>query len=108
MFRGATRLLIVGALVALAGLQARVSIAQAPISIKLATIAPQGTSPHRALLNMREKWQKASGGKVEVKVYAGGSQGGEADTVKRIRIKQLQASLLTVTGLSDIDSSASA
>lgn len=108
MFRGAKRLLIVGTLLAIAGFQERVSMAQAPIRIKLATIAPRGTSPHQALLSMGEKWRKTSGGKVEVTVYADGSQGGEADTVKRIRIKQLQASLLTVTGLAEIDSSASA
>ncbi len=108
MLSGAKRLLIAGTLLAIAGFHARVSNAQTPIRIKLATIAPKGTSSHQALLNMGEKWRKASGGKVEVTVYPDGTQGGEAETVRRIRIKQLQASLLTVTGLGEIDSSASA
>jgi TRAP-type C4-dicarboxylate transport system substrate-binding protein len=108
VFKRSKRVLIISTLLSIAGFQARVSFAQAPIRIKLATIAPKGTSPHQALLSMGEKWRTASGGKVDVTVYAGGSQGGEAESVRRIRIKQLQASLLTVTGLAEIDSSASA
>src|SRR5437867_1201487 len=105
---GTKRLVILGVLLAVAGFHASISIAQTPIRIKLATIAPKGTSPHQALLAMSEKWRKASAGIVQVNVYTDGTQGGEAESISRIRVKQLQASLLSVTGLSEIEPSASA
>jgi TRAP-type C4-dicarboxylate transport system substrate-binding protein len=74
----------------------------------LATITPKGTSPHQALLRMAEQWRKVSGGQVQVTVYTDGTQGGEAESVRRIRVKQLHASLLTVVGLSEIEPSTSA
>ena len=40
--------------------------AQVQTVIKLATVAPKGTSPHQALLRMGEQWRKATGGKVQV------------------------------------------
>src|SRR5437762_870555 len=40
-------------------------------------------------------------------VYTDGSQGGEADMVRRMRVGQLNAALLSVVGLSEIDDSAS-
>ncbi len=82
--------------------------AQNPTIVKLATIAPKGTSPHQALLRMAEKWRLASGEQVRVTIYTDGTQGGEAESIRRIRVKQLQATLVTVTGLSEIEPSASA
>src|ERR1043165_2947177 len=77
--------------------------AQIPPVVKLATIAPKGTSPHQALLRMAEKWRQASGGQVRVTIYTDGTQGGEAESIRRVRVKQLQATLVTVTGLSEIE-----
>jgi len=77
--------------------------AAASIRIKLATLAPKGTSYHRLLLEMGEKWRRASGGLVDLTIYPGGAIGSEADTVKRMNVGQLQAGMLTVGGLSEID-----
>jgi TRAP-type C4-dicarboxylate transport system substrate-binding protein len=82
--------------------------AQAPIQVRMATIAPKGTSPHLALMAMGEKWNKSSGGRVRLTIFPDGTQGGEADSVRRIRVRQLNGCLLTVTGLADIEPSASA
>jgi TRAP-type C4-dicarboxylate transport system substrate-binding protein len=41
-------------------------------------------------------------------IFSDGTMGGEAESVRRIRIKQLQSSLLTVTGLAEIEPSTSA
>ena len=82
--------------------------AQTPTIVKLATIAPKGTSPHQSLLRMAEQWRKASGGQVQVIIYTDGTQGGEAEAVRRMRVRQLQATLLTVTGLAEIEPSTSA
>lgn len=81
--------------------------AQTP-TVKLATLAPQGTSLHRAMLTMGEKWRKAPGGGVQLVVYPGGHLGSEAAVVSRMRVGSLQAALLTVVGLAEIDPSVKA
>lgn len=76
--------------------------------IKLATWAPRGSSYHQMLLAMGEKWRQAPEGGVGLVVYPDGTMGGEPDIVRKMRVGQLQAGLLTVTGLSEIDPSVSA
>ena len=75
--------------------------------IKLTTLAPKGSSYHRALQRMGQAWSAATDGQVELIIYAGGIQGGEAAMVERMRINQAQAGLLTATGLEEIESSVS-
>ena len=82
--------------------------AQEAAKIRLGTLAPRGTSWHRSLLEMGEKWRTAQGPGAAFIVYTDGSQGGEADMVRRMRVGQLNAALLSVVGLSEIDDSASA
>ena len=79
------------------------ALAAATLKIRLATLAPKDTSFHQALKSMAEKWLKASGGSVELVLYTDGTMGGEADMVRRMRIGQLQAAMLTVAGLAEID-----
>src|SRR3979490_2009353 len=74
-----------------------------PISIKLATLAPVGTSYHRILQQMGESWKAAPEGGVTLRIFPGGTQGTEVDSVTRMRLGQLQAAMLTVGGLSEID-----
>jgi TRAP-type C4-dicarboxylate transport system substrate-binding protein len=57
---------------------------------------------------MGEKWRAAEGPGAEFIVYGGGSQGGEADMVRRMRVGQLNAAMLTVVGLTEIDASVGA
>jgi TRAP-type C4-dicarboxylate transport system substrate-binding protein len=78
------------------------------IRIKLATLAPKDSSYHRTLLEMGEKWRKVSDGQVELVVYPGGTQGSEADIVKRMSVGELQAGMLSVGGLTEIDPSVAA
>ena len=73
------------------------------MTISLGTLAPEGTSYHRMLLEMREKWRKAPGGGVNLRIYGGGKLGGEAKMVSQMRLGALDAALLTATGLSDIE-----
>ncbi|MFI4922589.1 MAG: TRAP transporter substrate-binding protein DctP, partial [Burkholderiales bacterium] len=82
--------------------------AQEPVKIRLGTLAPKGTSWHVALLKMGETWRTAQGNGATYTVYTDGSQGAEADIVRRMRVGQLNAALLTVVGLSEIDDSATA
>ena len=76
--------------------------------IRLGTLVPKGSRWHEILLNMGEEWKKASGGKVELKIYPGGEQGDEPEMVQKVRIKKLQAVALSGAGLSGIDAAVSA
>jgi len=78
-------------------------LAAAPI--KLGTPAPTGSMWQKRLLEMGNAWSKATEGRVTLNVFADGSQGDEATTIRKMRpgIEQLQAGLFTVGGLSTID-----
>jgi TRAP-type transport system periplasmic protein len=76
--------------------------------IRLGTLVPKGSRWHEILLNMGEEWKKASGGKVELKIYPGGEQGDEPEMVQKLRIKKLQAVALSGAGLSGIDAAVAA
>ena len=79
------------------------AMAAKPITIKLATVAPKGSVYHRVLQEMGEKWRAAQGGDARFIIYTDGTQGTEAETVRRLRIGQLQASMLTTVGLMEIE-----
>lgn len=72
-------------------------------TLKLATMAPSKTSFHVALQVMKEQWSKAPNGGVNLTIYADGTQGSEKQMVQRMRLGQIDAALLTVEGLSEID-----
>jgi len=75
--------------------------------IRLGTLVPKGSRWHEILLQMGEEWKKASGGKIELKIYPGGEQGDEPEMVQKIRIKKLQAVAISGAGLSGIDAAVS-
>jgi TRAP-type C4-dicarboxylate transport system substrate-binding protein len=72
------------------------------VKIKLGTLAPEGSEWHNQLLHMAQRWEKASNGEVELKVYPGGVAGDEGDMVRKMRIGQLQAASVTGVGLGQI------
>src|SRR2546423_4642419 len=74
--------------------------ADRPITLKLGTLAPRGTSYHKSLQTMGEKWRQLSGGTVRLTIYPDGTQGGEADMVGLMQTGNLDAGLLTAVGLS--------
>ena len=73
--------------------------------IKVATILPRGTSAHQALQEMAAKWRQVG---VTATLYTDAVMGGEAETVRRMRIDQIQGALLSVGGLMEIDRSVTA
>ncbi len=83
------------------------SIAACPAAtlVKLATVLPSGTSYHKILLTMGQEWRKAG---VDVTVFAGSQMGDEGDIVRRMRVGSVQAGVLSVVGLSEIDKSVTA
>jgi TRAP-type C4-dicarboxylate transport system substrate-binding protein len=72
------------------------------VRLKLGTLAPAGTSYHKSLLAMGEKWRKVSDGAVQLVVFPGGTQGSEADMVGLMQTGNLDAAMITAEGLSEI------
>jgi TRAP-type C4-dicarboxylate transport system substrate-binding protein len=77
--------------------------AASTVRLKLGTLAPAGTTYHKSLQAMGEKWRKVSNGAVQLTIFPGGTQGSEADMVGLMQTGNLDAGLLTVTGLSEIE-----
>ena len=75
----------------------------ADVTIKWATLAPEGTVWYRALRDIGDEWSKISDGKVEVKIYAGGVVGNETAMVKKMSIGQLHGGQITSLGLKVFD-----
>jgi len=82
--------------------------ALAQTKLKLGTLVPKGSSPDQSLKLMAEAWHAAPAGGVAVTIYSDGVLGGEADMVRRMRIGQIQAGLLSGIGLAQIDDSVTA
>jgi TRAP-type C4-dicarboxylate transport system substrate-binding protein len=80
---------------------ARPALAQETV-VKLATLAPVGSPWHTLLKEASQKWNEASGGKVALKIFAGGVMGNEGDMVKKLRIGAVQAAALSTIGLHEI------
>lgn len=76
--------------------------------LRIGTLAPRGSIYHRTLLEVGQAWRRAEGDEAGFTVYAGGSQGGEADLVRRMRIGQLNGAMMSVIGLIEIDRDAAA
>lgn len=75
---------------------------------KLATLVPKGSSYHKSLVAMGEAWKSGPDGGTPVTIFPDGTMGGEADMVRRMRAGQLQAAMISVTGLREIDPSVTA
>ena len=93
--------LLAGLLLLTLGLATRA--AEAATVIKLATLVPDGSVWDKALKQMGADWKERSDGRVTLRIYPGGVAGDEPDVVRKMRIGQIHAASLTVTGLSEID-----
>jgi len=78
-------------------------LAQPALTLKIATLAPTGSAWVVSLQKMAADWQRLSGGRVGLKIYAGGIAGEEADMVRKMRINQLQGAALSQLGLALLD-----
>lgn len=67
--------------------------------VKLGTVAPEGSPWHAALTEISAEWAKISGGKLQLRIYAGGVAGDESDMLRKMGIGQLQAAAFTSTTL---------
>src|SRR5207245_9699166 len=104
--RRTTKTILFIALTALGWLEPSRAVAQT--KIRLATLLPRGSSHYQILESMGQQWREAAGGSINLTIYADGTMGGEAETVQRMRVGEIQAATLSVAGLSDIDPSVGA
>ena len=95
---------VAAAAVAIAWLAAVPAGAQ-PVLVKMATLVPDGSSWHLILKETADKWRTASGGSVNVRLYAGGVAGDDPDVVRKMRLGTLNAGVLTSVGVAEIDKS---
>ncbi len=78
--------------------------AQAPVNIRLATLAPDNSPWTSALRSMGTAWEKATERRVRLTVYAG-TIPSESSAIARMAVDGLQAATLMVAGLAEIDES---
>jgi len=95
--------------IGLAGLLLSAGSAFAQIKqLRIGTLAPKNSLYHRQLQAVGEVWRSAQVGEAKYLIYTDGSQGGEAEMARRMRIGQLQGALISVVGLREIEPSISA
>ena len=71
-------------------------------TLKLATLAPDGSSWMKELRMAAAEVKVASQGRVEVKFYPGGVMGGDAVVLRKMRLGQLQGGVLTSSELASV------
>ena len=77
-------------------------VAQTPLNVRLATLAPESSPWTNALRSMGAAWSNATGSRVRLTVYAG-TIPSESSAIARMAVDGLQAATLTAAGLAEID-----
>jgi len=70
--------------------------------IKIATLAPEGTSWFNVLTDLDRDLKESTGGELGLRIYGGGVQGDEKLVLRKIKLGQLQAAGFTGIGLGEI------
>ncbi len=70
--------------------------------IKLATLAPKGTTWMKVMDEMAKEIKTKTNGEVKFKFYSGGVMGDEADVIRKIRFGQVHGGGFTGRGLGEI------
>ncbi len=71
-------------------------------TIKIGSLAPEGSPWDNALKKMAADWGRISGGRIQMRIYPGGVAGDEQDMVRKMRIRQLDAAAITGIGMTVI------
>ncbi len=77
-------------------------LAQNNVTIKFATLAPDGSTWMNVMKEFSESLKEKSAETIKFKIYPGGIQGDEKDVLRKIRINQLQSGGFTGVGLGTI------
>ncbi|CAB1071805.1 hypothetical protein D1AOALGA4SA_1349 [Olavius algarvensis Delta 1 endosymbiont] len=71
-------------------------------TIKIATLAPEGSSWVQTLENLNVELKQKTGNSVRLRIYSGGVLGDEKDMIRKMYVGQIQGAVLTAAGLSGI------
>lgn len=71
--------------------------------LRIATLAPVGSTWHKAFTQVARQVRKETEGAIEIKVYAGGTMGDEPAMIRKMRTGQLDGAAVTNVGLGAID-----
>ena len=69
---------------------------------RIGTVAPENSPWTDSIRRLALRWAQVSEGRVQLKIYTGGSVGDELDMLRKMRIGQLQGAALTQDGLSRV------
>lgn len=72
------------------------------IRLKVASLAPQGTTLGDSMGDLDKEIKKATNGEVSLKIYYGGVAGDEPDVLRKIRVGQFHGGFFTGKTLGDI------
>lgn len=72
------------------------------VTLKIATVLPDGTSWMREMRQAAKVVEERTGGRVKLKFYPGGVMGTEKAVMRKMRVGQLQGGAFTPTGLADL------
>ena len=75
------------------------STSYAVTEIKLAILAPEGSTWHKVMTAWDKELTQKTAGRLKLKLYAGGVLGDEKDVIRKMRIGQIHAAGLTGLGL---------
>jgi TRAP-type C4-dicarboxylate transport system substrate-binding protein len=76
--------------------------AEKSLIIKLATLAPEGSSWMKSINALNAEVMKKTENRVQFRIYPGGVLGDEKDVLRKMKIGQIQGAVLTSGGLSAI------
>ncbi len=75
----------------------------AAVTLKIATISPDGTSWMQSMREAAEEIKQRTQGRVKLRFYPGGVMGNDASVLRKIRINQLQGGAISTGGLAGVD-----
>jgi TRAP-type C4-dicarboxylate transport system substrate-binding protein len=78
------------------------SPAAEPLTIKFATVAPEGSTWMNTMKELEKTIREKTQGQILFRVYAGGVAGDELDALRKIRIGQLQSAAFSGVGFGQI------
>jgi TRAP-type transport system periplasmic protein len=79
-----------------------ISFAAEPLTIKFATVAPEGSTWMNSMKELEKTIREKTQGQIAFRIYAGGVAGDELDALRKIRIGQLQSAAFSGVGFGQI------
>ncbi len=99
---------VLTSLVPTAGLESLLGQRRRASKLRLGTVAPKNSVFHEMLLKMRQEWREITNGAVDLAIYPGGVAGDEITMLRKMRAGQMQAALLSGSGMGFLDEGVSA